>query len=84
MLDSLDILYYVLAVCAVWITLATCWFLWRVALLLKTIYDTLSLVREQLRKIDQTVEYFKVKVDHSTSHLGGIARQMSDAFFHKP
>ena len=78
-MKAIEILYYVLAFCAIWVTVVICFLVWRVIVLIKTVTDTLSMAREQMRKLDQTVDYFKTKVDHSTSHLGGIARGIRDS-----
>lgn len=82
-MEAIEILYYVLAFCAIWVTVVVCFLVWRVVVLIKTVTDTLALAKEQMRKLDQTVDYFKTKVDHGTSHLGGIARGIRDSVLGK-
>ena len=80
-MEVIDILYFVLAFCAAWITIVVCFLIWRIIQLIRTVRETLHIAQTQLSRIDQTVEYFKTKVDHSTSHLGGIARHIKDSVF---
>jgi len=80
-MEAIEILYYVLAFCAVWVTVVICFLVWRIIKLIVVITTTLALAREQMRKLDQTVDYFKTKVDHGTSHLGGIARSIKNNMF---
>ncbi len=82
-MEALDILYYVLAFCAIWITAVMCFLLWRVIALLKAVHDTLAIARSQLEKVDQTIDFFKLKIDHGTSHLSGIARNIKEALFNQ-
>ena len=78
-MESQDILYFVLAFGALWITVFVCWFLWQIVRILKSVNVVLGTIQQQVARFEQTTEYFKAKMDHGTGHLGHLAEQMKQA-----
>lgn len=78
MFQSQDILYIVLAFCALWITAFMCWLIWQVAMILKNVNDTMAEAREKIVKIEEAITAIKSKFEKATvglSFLGdGIRR----------
>jgi len=78
MFQSQDILYIVLAFCALWITAFMCWLIWQVAMILKNVNDTMTEAREKIGKIEEAITAIRGKFEKATvglSFLGdGIRR----------
>jgi archaellum component FlaC len=78
MYQSQDILYIVLAFCALWITAFMCWLIWQVAMILKNVNDTMAEAREKIGKIEEAISVIKSRFEKATvglSFLGdGIRR----------
>lgn len=78
MFQTQDILYVVLAFCALWLTAFFCWLIWQVAMILKNVNDTMSEAREKIAKIEEAITTIKSKFEKATvglSFLGdGIKR----------
>ncbi|MBI5793940.1 hypothetical protein HZA87_02530 [Candidatus Uhrbacteria bacterium] len=72
MFTPLEILYIVLAFCALWISAVVFWLLWQVASILKRANDTVSLVQETLAKMEAALDGIRKKFDHTSTALGAI------------
>lgn len=70
MLESKDILFFVLAFCALWFTLFLSWLIWQLARILKNVNDVLGEAKEQLRRIEEAITSMKEKFDSATSGFG--------------
>ncbi|MFH1632054.1 MAG: hypothetical protein ABIA47_03520 [bacterium] len=79
MIEVTDILYIVLALCALWITLFVCWFIYQVAMVLKNVNDVLREVRFQIERVEQSLNGIKAKFDTGTTHLSSLADDVKKA-----
>lgn len=64
MIDSKDILFFVLAFCTLWFTLFVSWLIWQVAMILKNVNDTVSDAREKLGLIEKAIVGVREKFEH--------------------
>lgn len=74
MLDSKDILLFVLAFCVLWFTLFVSWLIWQVAMILKNVNDTISDAREKLGLIEQAIVGIREKFESMSGVLGIVGR----------
>ncbi|MDP2631503.1 MAG: hypothetical protein Q8P30_01900 [Candidatus Uhrbacteria bacterium] len=79
MIDATDILYIVLAFCALWVTAFICWFIYQIAVVLKNVNDVLSEVKFQIERVEQALNGIKSKFDAGTGHLGSLADDIKRA-----
>lgn len=70
-MTSLDILYIVLAFCALWITIALFWVIWQIATVVRKVNDTLELAREKITQIEGAMTAIRGRIEHATSS-GGV------------
>ncbi|MEK9130518.1 MAG: hypothetical protein AAB429_00175 [Patescibacteria group bacterium] len=68
MIESKDILFFVLAFCVLWFTLFVSWLIWQVAMILKNVNDTISDAREKLGLIEKAI----VSVREKFEHMNGV------------
>jgi len=73
MFQSQDILYIVLAFCALWVTAFMCWLIWQIAMILKNVNDTMSEAREKMAKIEEAITGIRGKFEKATVGLSFIA-----------
>lgn len=69
MFQSQDILYIVLAFCALWVTAFMCWLIWQIAMILKNINDVMSEAREKIAKIEEAITGIRNKFERATVGL---------------
>src|SRR3989339_591932 len=69
MFQSQDILYIVLAFCALWVTAFMCWLIWQIAMILKNINDTMAEAREKMSKIEEAITGIRNKFEKATVGL---------------
>lgn len=69
MFQSQDILYIVLAFCALWVTAFMCWLIWQVAMILKNVNDAMSEAREKIAKIEEAITGIRNKFERATVGL---------------
>lgn len=67
MFSPLDILYIVLAFCALWLTAAIFWLVWQVAMIFRNVNDTLTEAREVMGKIEMALSGMRQKFDQTSS-----------------
>lgn|SRR3989338_3065874 len=79
MFTPLDILYIVLAFCALWFTAAMFWLIWQIAILFKRANDTVSQVQETMTKMESALDGIRQKFDHSSTALGAIMHTATKA-----
>jgi len=70
MFTPLDILYIVLAFCALWFTAAMFWFFYQLATVLKNVNDTISDARDKMNKIEQVLNMICEKFEKASSFVG--------------
>jgi len=69
MFSPLDILYIVLAFCALWLTAAIFWLMWQMAMILRNVNETMDVAREKIVKIESALSGIKQKFEHATSSV---------------
>ncbi len=74
MFTPLDILYIVLAFCALWLTAAIFWFVWQVGTLLRNVNDAIEEGREVMNKVESALTGIQNKFDSATSSLGTVVK----------
>ena len=74
MIESKDILYFVLAFCVLWFTLFVSWLIWQVATILRNVNDVVSDVREKLSLIERAVDAVREKFDHVSGIVGIVGK----------
>ncbi len=82
MLDSLDILFIVLAFCALWFTAFLCWLLFQAASLVRRIHGIVDELKEKVVKLEDSISSMKRKFDGNIALVTGIAdgvRKIIDA-----
>jgi len=76
MLETSDILYIVLAFCALWITAFICWFVYQLAIVLKRINDLIAELKWQVEKVEQALNGMKSKFETGSGHLGKLVEHV--------
>lgn len=73
MLGTQDILFIVLAFCAIWFTIFLCWLIYQAASLLKHIHGLVDEVRARVASLEDTVMSMKRKFDGNITMVSSIA-----------
>ncbi len=73
MLDSQDILFIVLAFCALWFTIFLCFVLFQLASLLKRLHVLVDEMRTKVSELEQAIHGMKRKFDGNIAMVSGIA-----------
>jgi len=68
-----DILYIVLAFCALWVTIFLCWVIYYVAMILRQTYGLMADVKDKMHAIDEAIRGVREKLEHTSSYLALIA-----------
>lgn len=71
--NPLDLLYFVLAVAAVWIGVMLTWLLFEAALLAHRANRTVKGALDKVAKLERAIVNIKDRVESSASYLGAIA-----------
>jgi uncharacterized protein YoxC len=73
MFQSQDILYIVLAFCALWVTAFACWLIWQIAMILKNVNDTMTEAREKIAKIEEAITGIRSRFEKASVGLSFLA-----------
>ncbi|MBI4599237.1 hypothetical protein HY734_03525 [Candidatus Uhrbacteria bacterium] len=73
MFESKDILFIVLAFCALWFTAFVCWLIWQIAMILKNVNETMADAREKIGRIEEALTSIKGRFEKATSGIGILA-----------
>ncbi len=68
--SSKDLLFIVLAFCALWLTIFLCWMIYYVAMILKNANEIVHEVRERLASIAEALDFVRSKVDGVAGAMG--------------
>ena len=71
-MSPLDILYIVLAFCALWLTAAIFWLVWQVAMIIKNVNDAVHTATDAMGKIEVAISAIRDKFDNTTATLGTV------------
>ncbi len=63
----LDILYIVLAFCALWLSVAVFWLIWQLGSILRSVNDTLEMAQEKIARIESAITAMKSRFESLTS-----------------
>lgn len=74
--SSKDILYLILAFCALWFTAFVCWALYYVITILRDASNAVSEIRDRIAAIDDAVRMVREKVEASLGSFGIAAAGM--------
>ncbi len=74
--SSKDILFLVLAFCALWFTIFVCWALWYVIGMLRDASSVMREIHEKIAAIDRAVHAVREKVEASLGSFGIAAAGM--------
>ena len=70
--DSKDLLYVVLAFCILWLTIFLAWFIYYLAMMMREFFKIVREVKGGIKKVEETVDVLKKKIEHSASYLSLI------------
>lgn len=73
MLESQDILYIVLAFCALWFTAFLCWLMYQVVTVVRHAHDVLSAAERKLDLLERSVTGIKAKFESGASMFMTVA-----------
>ena len=73
MLGTQDILFIVLAFCALWFTAFVCWLLYQVALLIRRLHGLVDDVKVKLSELESAISSMRRKFDGNVALITGIA-----------
>ena len=78
MLSPLDILYIVLAFCALWVAAATFWLIFQIAMVVKNFNELLGVVEEKVEHIEGAITSIRHRFDGASGSfntlIGGIEK----------
>ncbi|MFA7286452.1 MAG: hypothetical protein WC052_02215 [Patescibacteria group bacterium] len=66
---SQDLLFVILAFCALWLTILLSWSLYYVALLLRGVHQTFEGARQRLQAVDRFLKLVSEKLEHTSASL---------------
>ncbi len=73
MLESRDILFIVLAFCALWFTAFLCWLMYQAAVLIRHVHGLVDEVKQKVFELEDAVLSMKRKFDGNLAMVSGIA-----------
>ncbi len=72
MFSPLDILYIVLAFCALWLTAGIFWMIWQIATMLRNVNSAIAEGREVMHKVESALSGIRSKFDSTASSLSSV------------
>jgi uncharacterized protein YoxC len=79
MIEAQEILYIVLAFCALWITVFFCFFVYQIASTIKVIKQTVRIIEEKIDRVHGTFETIGKRFTSGMSDMGVIAKTIQEA-----
>ena len=80
--ETQDVLYMVLAFCALWFTMFLCWVMYQAASLLRRVHGLVDEVREKVNELVDGVSAMRMKFEGNLNVLSSVAdgvRRIMDA-----
>ncbi len=74
MIESKDILFFVLAFCVLWFTLFLSWLIWQVAMILKNVNDVITEAKEKLSLIEKAISGIRDRLEKATSMFAVVGK----------
>lgn len=71
--SSKDLLFFVLSICAVWLTVFLCWLLYQAIRFLKNANEIVETVTHKLEMINDAVQFMRDKVDGVSKQMGSLS-----------
>lgn len=72
MLTPLDILYIVLAFCALWVSAALFWLMFQAAMVVKNVNDALSEFQDKMERIEHSITSIRHRFDGATGSMASV------------
>jgi len=66
---SQDVLFLVLAFCALWLTVFLVWFLYYAIMTVKQTYQTVHQIKNKIDAVDEVISFIREKVTSTASYL---------------
>lgn len=79
MIEAQDILYIVLAFCALWITIFFCFFVYQIASTIKVVKGTVRMIEAKVERAHETFETMGRRFTSGMSDMGVIAKTIQEA-----
>ncbi len=71
--DARDMLFMVLALCALWFTMFLCWALYQAAVLMKRVHGLVDEVRVKIEELIDSIGAIRMKVEGHVLALSNLA-----------
>ena len=67
---SQDILFYVLAICAIMLTAFTCWILYYIIAIIRNAYDATKSIKKKIDALDDILKIIKANLNSAANYVG--------------
>ncbi len=71
-MSPLEILYIVLAFCALWLTAAIFWLVWQIAMIIKNVNDAVHEATAAVGKIEEAISAIRARFDSTSATFGTV------------
>lgn len=68
--SSQDILFYVLAICAIMLTAFTCWILYYIIAIIRNAYDATKSIKKKIDALDDILKTVKANLNSAANYVG--------------
>ncbi len=68
--SSQDILFYVLAICAIMLTAFTCWILYYIIAIIRNAYDATKSIKNKIDMLDDILKTIKANLNSAANYIG--------------
>ncbi|PJA45152.1 hypothetical protein CO174_04950 [Candidatus Uhrbacteria bacterium CG_4_9_14_3_um_filter_50_9] len=79
MFSPLEVLYIVLAFCALWFTAGIFWIIWQIATVIRTVNMAVGQVQETMSKMEEAITGIRSKFDNTSASLGAVVHTATKA-----
>jgi len=67
---SQDILFYVLAICAIMLTAFTCWIFYYIIAIIRNAYDATKSIKKKIDALDDILKIIKANLNSAANYVG--------------